>query len=127
MTIANGLRLRILTGVTLLFSVGMVLACTQDVSGQSLTITTGSLPAGIVGVQYNQTLSAIGANPPFTWSIVSGSIPPGLSLDSAAGTISGVPTTAGTSNFKVRVSSTSPAQTANKDLSIRIDAGPVIT
>jgi hypothetical protein len=120
-----------LMGMTLALSVGMIIAGTQPVSAQaSLTITTTSLPAGSVGFLYGATLMATGGNPSqYSWSIVSGALPLGLSLDSATGTISGTPTTAGMSNFKVQVTfSFFPTeQTAQKDLSIRIDPGLVIT
>ena len=54
-----------------------------------------SLPAGIVGTAYSQTLAAGGGAGGNTWSITSGPLPDGLTL-SPAGTISGTPTTAGT-------------------------------
>ena len=39
------------------------------------TITTASLPDGEVGVAYSQILSAIGGSTPYTWSVISGSLP----------------------------------------------------
>ncbi|MBU1615991.1 putative Ig domain-containing protein, partial [bacterium] len=74
-------------------------------------ITTASLPNGRVGVAYSQTVSATGGIIPYSWSVISGSLPAGLSL-SLAGVISGTPATAGTSNFTVQVrDSNSPAST----------------
>src|SRR2546425_13179771 len=63
---------------------------------------SSSLPSGTVNVAYNQTLTALGGTPPYTWSVVSGSLPPGLSL-STGGTLLGTPTAAGTSSFTVQV------------------------
>jgi large repetitive protein len=40
---------------------------------------------------------------PYTWSLASGALPAGLSLNAATGEISGTPTTAGTANFTVQV------------------------
>jgi hypothetical protein len=57
-----------------------------------------------VGVnKYSQQLGALGGSPPYTWSLASGSpgLPTGLSL-SAAGVISGSPTTQGTYDFIVQ-------------------------
>jgi hypothetical protein len=71
-------------------------------SNYPLVITTQSLPAATVGVPYSATLTATGGIPPYTWTVISGSLPPGLSL-SSAGVISGTPTTAGTYNFTVQV------------------------
>ena len=66
----------------------------------TITITTTSLNSGTVGTAYSATLTAsiTGAN----WSVISGTLPARLSLNSSTGVISGTPTTAGTSTFTVR-------------------------
>jgi hypothetical protein len=110
-------------GAALLFGVLLVFASTQDLHAQSVTITTGSLPPGVVGVAYSQTLAASGGTQPYTWSIVSGSLPAGMSLGALTGTISGTPTTAATSNFKIRVT-TAGLQTNEKNFSIAITNPP---
>lgn len=58
-----------------------------------------SLPNGTTGMAYSQTISVTGGTPPFTWSLSSGTLPPGLTLGSSTGTISGTPTAAGTWTF----------------------------
>ena len=45
-----------------------------------LLITTGSLPPGTVNNPYSANLSVTGGAPPYTWSIVKGSLPFGLTL-----------------------------------------------
>ena len=88
-----------------------------------LTITTTSLPNGTLNVSYSATLAASGGTPPYTWSISSGSLPAGLSLNTSTGGISGTPTTTGTFNFTVQVTDTSnPNQTTTKALSITVSA-----
>jgi Putative Ig domain len=89
-----------------------------------LSITTTSLPGGVVNTAYSATLAATGGTAPYTWSLISGSLPAGLTL-SPTGTITGTPTTAVVSNFTVQVAD-SAAQTASKALSITINpaAGP---
>jgi hypothetical protein len=67
-----------------------------------LTITTTSIPGGQVGVAYTATIAATNGTLPYTFSVSSGTLPPGLSL-SAAGAITGSPTTAGTSTFILSV------------------------
>ena len=64
------------------------------------TITTTTLPLGERGVVYNQTLNAEGTIQ-ITWSLYSGSLPPGLTLYSS-GLISGTPTLKGEFSFTVR-------------------------
>jgi Zn-dependent metalloprotease len=63
------------------------------------------LPGGLVGWPYSEALSAVGGMEPYTWQVVSGSLPPGLSL-STDGVVSGTPLAAGTSIFSVRVAGT---------------------
>src|SRR5581483_7222905 len=67
-----------------------------------LTITTQSLPSGTVSVNYSATLAATGGQPPYNWSVSSGSLPSGTNLNSA-GALSGTPTTAGNYTFTIRV------------------------
>ena len=83
----------------------------------TLTITTDTLPDGQVGVAYSHTLTADGTTP-ITWSISSGALPDGLSLNKDTGEISGTPTTAGTSTFTVKA--TNRAGSDTKELSITI-------
>ena len=57
-------------------------------------MTTTNLTVGTIGVPYTSTLSASGGLAPYSWALVGGSLPPGLSL-SSDGTISGTPTISG--------------------------------
>jgi len=66
-------------------------------------ITTSSLPGGTVGTAYNATLAATGGVAPYTWSVASGQLPPGTSLSTSTGLISGTPTTAGSYNITMQV------------------------
>lgn len=79
-------------------------ALSITVSATPLSITTTMLSNGAVGVSYSQTLTATGGKLTYTWSKATGSLPlpAGLTL-SAAGVISGKPTTAGTYSFTVQV------------------------
>lgn len=86
---------------------------TQDLSitvgsAGSLNITTTSLPNGTQSTSYSQALSRTGGTAPFTWTLVSGSLPSGLSL-STDGVISGTPSTLQTSSFTVRVTDNAAA------------------
>src|SRR5215472_10598452 len=63
-------------------------------NGHCLTITTLALSGGQVGTPYSTTLIANGGNTPYAWTITSGTLPSGLSLNSSTGLISGTPTVA---------------------------------
>ena len=97
-------------------------AASISISPSALAITSTSLAAGQKGSTYSATLQAGGGTPNYTWSIRSGSLPAGLSLNATNGVISGTPTTAVTSNFTVQVAdSGSPAQTQSAASSITIN------
>ncbi len=66
----------------------------------TVTLAPTSLPSGTMGTSYSQTITASGGTVPYTFIIVSGSLPPGLSL-LGDGTLSGVPSLYGTYNFTV--------------------------
>jgi hypothetical protein len=88
----------------------------------TLKVVTASLPSGTSGVQYSAILQASGGTPPYTWTQVAGLLPAGLALNSD-GTITGVPSAAGTYGFTIQVGdSSSPEQTAQANLTITIAA-----
>jgi len=68
----------------------------------TLQITTSQLSGGFVAGSYNATLSATGGSTPYTWSLLSGTLPSGLTLN-ASGSISGTPSLAGSFPFTVQV------------------------
>lgn len=87
----------------------------------SLEITTTSLPGATVGTPYTQTLLSSGGTASRTWSISTGALPAGLTINAATGVISGTATTAGTVNFTVQVVDDG-ATIAQKSLSIIVSA-----
>jgi uncharacterized repeat protein (TIGR03803 family)/YVTN family beta-propeller protein len=84
----------------------------------TLTCPTGS---GVVGVLYSSALKAIGGVAPYTFSIASGSLPPGLTLNTSTGSITGMPTTAGTYTFTSKAAD-SQGNTVTASCSITINA-----
>ena len=64
---------------------------------------TGELPEGTVGQNYEATLEVTGGHEPYTWEIVAGQFPDGLTLDTETGAVSGTPTQVGTFPFTIRV------------------------
>jgi len=85
--------------------------------------TTSPLPAATAGATYSQTLAAMSGVTPYSWSLVTGNLPAGLSF-SGAGVLSGIPTTAATFNFRVRATGAN-SLSAEKDLSLTVQP-PVI-
>lgn len=77
---------------------------TLNPSCPAVAVSTTSLPDAILGDPYSQALTATNGNGGYSWSILSGSLPPGLAI-SSAGVISGTPTsqTSATYAFVVRV------------------------
>ncbi len=82
----------------------------------SLTITLGplaittlaTLPVGVVGASYSQTLAATGGVPPYTWQVKLGAWPPGL-VFSSGGAITGAPSQVGSFSFTVQATDSSSA------------------
>lgn len=69
-----------------------------------LVIQAPALPEGTVGVAYPQlSFSATGGNGAYTWSVVSGSLPAGMTFDPATAATSGTPAADGTYSFTVQV------------------------
>ncbi len=70
---------------------------------RELSLPDDGLAEGNVGDEYAHTMNVVGGIPAYFWTIESGELPDGLSLNSFTGTISGTPTEAGTFEFTVRV------------------------
>lgn len=67
-----------------------------------IDITPSTLPDATISTAYTTTLTAtVCANQTQSWQVVSGSLPPGLTLNEQTGVISGTPTSSGTFNFTV--------------------------
>ncbi len=83
--------------------------------GAPVTITSLSLlPAGTVGTAYSTTLAASGGTGALSWSVVSGALPVGVTLNPSTGLLSGTPTTQGTSTFTILVQDSGTSQQSNQ-------------
>ena len=84
-----------------------------------ITNQSDQLAPGQVGVSYATGVFADGGVPPYRWSLVAGQLPPGLSLTTSPGRITGTPTVAGTFAFTLRVAD-SGGQQATRPFSITV-------
>jgi DNA-binding beta-propeller fold protein YncE len=76
------------------------------------------LPGGTVGVPYNYTIDTTSYQGTVSFSLLSGSIPEGLSFNSSTGVISGTPTEAGDNTFSIEIIDNLAAEGTFSDLMI---------
>jgi uncharacterized protein YdaL len=93
-------------------------------STEAPTVTTPTLAAGNVGSPYSQQLGATAGIGAEKWSVSSGTLPAGLTLNATTGVISGTPTKTATTSFTVKVtdSATPTANSATQALTLTINA-----
>ena len=115
-----------ITFVVLVLSLAVALSgCVGLTAGPSqpnpnpLTITTSSVHDGQLQQSYQATILVSGGSALYSWSIVAGSLPTGLTLNSATGQITGTPNQSGTFPFTAQVKDSLNA-TATTNLSIAI-------
>ncbi|WP_202615954.1 putative Ig domain-containing protein, partial [Arthrobacter sp. H-02-3] len=93
-----------------------------------LTITTTSLPTATTGTAYRTTLTGTGGTGPYMWAITTGTLPPGLTLEPTNGTITGIPTSAITSNLTITLTDNKHTSTTiTTTLTARPAAPPGLT
>jgi hypothetical protein len=97
--------------------------------GAKLTVTSPAmLPAAQATKAYTATLAATGGIGSPTWTVTSGALPTGLTLNAATGKITGTPTAAGNSAFTLSVQDQSnPPQVNSSTASIDVSAAPDFT
>lgn len=84
-------------------SAGSHVGCvkTLTVFSSPIVLSPATLSGATVGTAYSQTVSASGGTAPYTFAVVSGTLPAGLTLE-ATGLLHGTPTTAGNSPFTLK-------------------------
>nr|WP_230620515.1 putative Ig domain-containing protein [Xanthomonas arboricola] len=103
-------------------------AYTLTVAGPNLVLPASTLPAGTAGQAYSAAITpATGGTAPYSYALTGGVLPAGVVVDAATGALSGTPTVAGTFNFTVTVSDStpSPAAQASRSYTLTI-AAPVV-
>ena len=96
----------------------------------SLSISTASLPSGQVGFPYGATLAVTGGTAPYSWSLMAGTLPTGLSFNTSTGMINGTPMVSvsqASLTFQVKDSG-NPQETRTATLALTVTvAAPTIT
>ena len=87
----------------LLMAIALIFIGINSAEAASSAFLSYQLPSGQVGVPYSGTISASGGISPYTFSLVDGALPIGLTLNRTSGSITGSPTVAATKYFLVRV------------------------
>jgi Putative Ig domain len=84
----------------------------------------GSLPTAYIGQFYSNSLVAVGGFYPYTWSVVSGTLPPGLSF--AGGYLSGTATQLGSFTFVVQATDAgNPPAVAKQSVTLNVTPTPL--
>jgi large repetitive protein len=87
-----------------------------------ITVTPSSLPGGTVGSSYSQAVSASPSGS-YSFSVSSGALPPGLSLNAASGAITGIPTTTG--SFTFTITATAGSCSGSRTYTVAIDCSTI--
>ncbi|HEY9842842.1 MAG TPA: putative Ig domain-containing protein, partial [Candidatus Obscuribacterales bacterium] len=85
-----------------------------------LAISTTTLPTGVLNFNYNVPLAVVNGSGSYRWSVLSGNLPVGLSIDPNTGQIFGTPTQTGTFSFEVQVIDNQKALVARRTMFILI-------
>ena len=81
------------------------MACTLSVVASPIDLRCNSCGSSnaTVGSAYTSSLSVVNGTPGYVFSLASGSLPPGITLNASSGAVGGTPTTAGTYTFTIQV------------------------
>jgi hypothetical protein len=95
-------------------------AYTLDIAPPTLTLNPESLPSGTSAAVYAQALSVTGGNAPYTYTIIDGALPAGLSLN--GDNIEGTPTERGSFPITIQAAdSTDPEGTTSRAYTLTIN------
>ena len=95
---------------------------------EGVAITTSTIQKALQFAPYEASLEGLGGISPYTWSVLSGNLPQGISLDRNTGVISGTPSESGQFNFTVEMTDSSdPAKTNTRAFVLEVIGMPTPT
>ncbi|WP_411906995.1 putative Ig domain-containing protein [Rhizobium mayense] len=96
------------------------------VGSPTITLSPVTLSSGSIATAYNQTVAATGGTAPYTYTVTSGALPSGLTLNASSGAIVGTPTSGGSFNLTITATDSSTGNgapfTASKAYTLPIGA-----
>jgi hypothetical protein len=97
----------------------LLVTCVVGFSIFSLQLSIPA-PSAFLGTGYASSVGATGGVAPYTYAIIGGTLPPGLTLNTGTGAITGFPNTVGSFTFTAQVTdSSAPPATSNVPQSAR--------
>ena len=109
----------VLVALLSLIAVSCGSAQNSNMNPQALTLSA-SLPGGAVNQTYNAVLSVNGGTNPYQFSVASGSLPPGVTMNPATGSFTGQPTTSGLYSFQVLVKDSPRSDQGTRSYAVQI-------
>jgi chitinase len=90
----------------------------------AVTVSTTTLPSATVGTYFYSYLAASGGTKPYTWTITSGKLPTGMTLNASNGGITGTPGIGGAFTFTVKITDAN-GSAATKSLTLNVGVAPL--
>lgn len=109
----------VLAAALLTTSCGLMANNSSQDTAEALTLS-GTLPNGVTHQEYSAVLTVSGGSAPYQFSVLSGSLPPGMSLNPATGSLSGTPTAAGAYVFEIAVTDLPAPHRGSKSFSVSV-------
>ncbi|SPA15965.1 conserved exported hypothetical protein [Cupriavidus taiwanensis] len=100
-------------------------AYTLTIAAPPVTLAPATLANPALGVAYSQSVTASGGTAPYTYSVVAGALPPGLTLNSSTGAIAGTTAAGGSYNFTIQATD-SLGFTGSRAYSVTIGAPTIV-
>lgn len=106
-------------------------AYTITVALPTLTLAPGTLTSAVQNRPYSVTFSTTGGTSPYTYSLDSGTLPTGMTLNPATGLLSGTSSQVQNASFSIRVTDSTPSTGAHatvaQSYTLQVNAPPTIT